>query len=192
MLRVVSPALLAPFALVLWLGCVANRRAGDGPHLRRRRGLAAGTVALVRCLAGHGRGNVREASVSAGVVDLHPAPVLVVDNEGLASEEVCIDAIGTHPKEAGGESPASSRDQLDPLARVPLVGVFLAIQIAIHEALCGVEEDPPVVGQAAAVGGERGVPGSRLSGRVAGSAVDPIGPQVVANHLTAAEVFVPV
>ena len=122
--------------------------AGDAPDGRRRRGRRAGPVALVGGLALDGGRNLGEAAAGAGVVDLHPVAVVVRRDQGVAGEEVGVGAVGADTEQARVEGAGAGRDQLDPLAALPLVGVLLVVEVAVDQPFGRVEEDAAVVGEA--------------------------------------------
>src|SRR5512146_3029328 len=99
----VMPALPMAPALLLPRSRVADRRAGFGADFGCPWCDAAGSVALIRGLARHGRRHEREAAERTGVVDLHVAAVVVAGDQLLPGEEVDIGAIGRDAEEAGAE-----------------------------------------------------------------------------------------
>src|SRR4051794_23397069 len=75
-------------------------------------------------------------------------------------------------------------------ARLPLVGVFLAVQVAVDEAFARVEEDAAVLAQAKAFGRQPLVARRLLPGDVAGGAVENAGWRVIPEDLAVGGVVI--
>src|SRR5664279_5497300 len=123
-------------------------------------------MALIGGFALRFRRDVGKAPQRTRVVDLRGGTVLVFFGKFVAREEVGICASPADSEQARRERARARANQIDAAAlgfawwgavseyialRLPLVGVFLAVEVAIDQAFGGVKEDQTVVANPEAI-----------------------------------------